>query len=400
MHDLTGDDDFLSIAFNYNEKSKAILLLESINESMAMKFSNIPDSLLKKEEELKYKIASLNRKIYDQRNSIDNQNDVILSEMKQQLFNDKSEYENLIKQFENSYPEYFKLKYDNSLVNIEDIQSKLERQDQQLIEYFYGEQFIYVFSISKDDFKVNKIPRSPKLDNEIHKIKDFLNSPPSSENIELDLKRYIKCSYNIFKELIEPSIFLKSKHLIFISDGPLSYIPFEALLTSDSPPENISFSLYNLAYLIEDYLVSYSYSSRLFISSFKTGKKGNKNNFFGVAPSFEQENNKNVRTCNENSLFNLQCSEDEVQNIKDLLGGKVLLGSEATLANIKEEISTSNIIHLATHACLDDNNPEFNKIYLTDDYLSNNDLYNLELNSDLAVLSACETGSGRLAKGI
>ena len=43
--------------------------------------------------------------------------------------------------------------------------------------------------------------------------------------------------------------------------------------------------------------------------------------------------------------------------------------------------------------------PMFKKIWLSDDYVSNNDLYNLDLNADLAVLSACETGTGPIQKG-
>ena len=56
-------------------------------------------------------------------------------------------------------------------------------------------------------------------------------------------------------------------------------------------------------------------------------------------------------------------------------------------------------MHLATHACINEQDPMLSKIYFSDDYLTYYDLNNLELNADLAVLSACNTGNGKLEKG-
>ena len=71
----------------------------------------------------------------------------------------------------------------------------------------------------------------------------------------------------------------------------------------------------------------------------------------------------------------------------------------ALKSGFEAEAADYRIIHMATHSCVDENNPLFNKIFLSDDYLSNADLYNTRLKAELVVLSACNTGSGKLAKG-
>ena len=88
-----------------------------------------------------------------------------------------------------------------------------------------------------------------------------------------------------------------------------------------------------------------------------------------------------------------------MEAINELLKGEVYLKEAAQKAGFEKEAANYRIIHMATHACVDEANPLFNKIFLTDDYLSNADLYNTELNAELVVLSACNTGSGKLVKG-
>lgn len=399
MHERSSNHNYLLEAFNYSEKSKGILLLESINKLQAINLSSIPNSLKQKEKEYKLQISVINRKLYDELNVAENLDSFKIEQLKRLQFSETEEYDKLIRKIENEYPEYYQLKYNLRTANLEDIQSRLQNSETQLIEYFYGNDNIYTFSITHDDIKINTIPNHISLTNNIQNVKDFLSTPPSGKKIQSSLKQYIYSSKFIFDQFLKNSIHPESKHIIFICDGPLGYLPFEALITDKPNSQAISYSLDNLSYLIEDYDISYSYSSTLFLNSFNSKKQETENTFLGIAPSFDLINGNTTRVCNENALYSLECSEDEVMQIKNKLGGKVLIGKDATLSNTKKEITNAKIIHLATHACLDDSNPEFNKIYLSDDYLSNNDLYNLKLNSELAVLSACETGSGRLAKG-
>lgn len=57
------------------------------------------------------------------------------------------------------------------------------------------------------------------------------------------------------------------------------------------------------------------------------------------------------------------------------------------------------ILHLATHACIDEASSGLNKIFFSDDYIPQIDLDQLRLQAALTVLSACNTGTGRLQEG-
>jgi CHAT domain-containing protein len=84
----------------------------------------------------------------------------------------------------------------------------------------------------------------------------------------------------------------------------------------------------------------------------------------------------------------------------------LLLKNEATEANFKKYASDYGILHFAMHAIINDEDPLASKLIFTlngdsleDGFLNTYEIYNLNLNADLAVLSACKTGVGKLSKG-
>ncbi len=173
------------------------------------------------------------------------------------------------------------------------------------------------------------------------------------------------------------------------------------MLTQRPVPTATHYALSQLDYLFEKYTIHYSYSTALLLQERVKEETTSLRNFVGFAPSFKDaEVAGNVRSCNNRGeLYSLHCSQQEVEQIHDLLGGEIWIGEDAQKSNFKAVAPNSKVLHLATHACVDEQNPQFNKIYFADDYLSNNDLYNLLFQAELAVLSACNTGSGQLVRG-
>jgi CHAT domain-containing protein len=97
----------------------------------------------------------------------------------------------------------------------------------------------------------------------------------------------------------------------------------------------------------------------------------------------------------------LQGAEKEAKAIASLLNTQALTGSSATKAAILPKLPSAGIIHLATHGILDNVQGLKSAIALaptnTDNgLLTAQEILQLKLNASLVVLSACNTGSGRI----
>jgi len=103
--------------------------------------------------------------------------------------------------------------------------------------------------------------------------------------------------------------------------------------------------------------------------------------------------------------LNLRYSEREVRAVADLFPGTlVVTGSAATEAASRAESPRHRLLHFATHAELDAQDPLGSALRLApspgdDGRLDVQEIFGLNLTADLVVLSACETSLGKLTRG-
>ncbi|HEY9813141.1 MAG TPA: CHAT domain-containing tetratricopeptide repeat protein, partial [Candidatus Sericytochromatia bacterium] len=109
----------------------------------------------------------------------------------------------------------------------------------------------------------------------------------------------------------------------------------------------------------------------------------------------------------DEQLVSLPGAEEEALSIAQLLKTNALIGKEATKSTILQQLPQARIVHLATHGLLDDFTglgipgaialaPNPNSTEKFNGLLTSSEIVNLKLNAELAVLSACDTGRGRI----
>jgi CHAT domain-containing protein len=163
--------------------------------------------------------------------------------------------------------------------------------------------------------------------------------------------------------------------MILIPDNVLNYIPFE-ILTDE-----------NERHLLEEFEISYSGSARIFLElRNEFFAYDSEHNWVGFAPVYKEDRR-------------LSSSEDEIRLIADRMDGDIYLGDQAVTDNFYEINRDYSVLHLAMHAEIDNNNPEYSKLIFADTILTSSEISLSQIRTNLAVLSACNTGFGKLEKG-
>ena len=120
----------------------------------------------------------------------------------------------------------------------------------------------------------------------------------------------------------------------------------------------------------------------------------------------------NLNVVINSKLESLASSEAEVRNIFEMFAktgqpAKACMWGAANRQNFSSDsVAKYRYIHLATHGFVNSEKPELSGVQLShlqgdsqEGVLYSNDVYGLKLNCDLLVLSACETGLGKIMKG-
>ena len=406
------DRSGLKSAFTYSEKSKSNWLLESLNKTRAESFAGIPDGLLEKERDFRADLSFYSKKRFEELDKGPSKSDSVVNQLNSKIFDLKQEYNLLIDQFERDYPDYYQLKYRTNVVSVEQVQKELLEPEQTLLEYFVGDSSIFVFIIDKDSYEVKEIKKDFPLEEWVNDFRKSMTCMiPDEEPIctlESSAKAYARTAYQLYKKLILPVEGFLYKKLIVIPDGVLGYIPFEALL-KEKPEIARAFKTHH--YFTIDHQINYAYSATMHKEMKAKNNKRASNGWIGFAPEYTGDSALLATQYFENNplrkgLRPLQWIIPEVELIRELTKGEIIVGADATENRFKEIAHRYRILHLAMHGMANDKVGDYSFLAFTElkDSIENerlyvSDLYNIQLNADMVVLSACETGFGELQRG-
>lgn len=359
-------------AFYFMEKNKSLLLLEDLTAEQARKVSKLPDSILIKELSFIYKIKATEIELANENT------DDIRGHIKNELFALKKEYQFFTDTLKTNYPNYFNSKKDLKITSINNINKSVLNDKTAIVEFILDEKQGYAIAKTASKVKLVQIKNVKTLNKEISALKQQISQPFYEESA---FKNFNQLAITIYNKLFNQftDIINDKEELIIIPDNTLAYIPFEVLQTHEA--ENPL----SPNYLLHTKAISYAYSVNFLLQNDKVVRTP-KSNFLALAPI----------TFN-NELAELTDSETEIDNINNLLNGKVLKREEATRLNFLEKLNDYNIIHISTHADFDKNKTSW--LWFADKKLKQTELYTMKSQADMVVLSACKTLDGELLRG-
>lgn len=405
---------YLQDAFSLAEKICALSLFEGLQTNHAAQFSGIPDSLIARERALQLDITWTENQIFNKENLLVAATDASVLKLSTKLFDLKTRAESLQKTFETDFPDYYRLKYDLRTEDVASVQRDLLEPDQALVEYFVGDSAVFVFTIQKNDYSVLEIKKDFPLNDWVTQLRrgltGFFTDPNLADQYEQLSGAYTAAAYNIYQKLVAPIAAKLPKKVVFVADGILGYVPFEALL-AEKPSDPTRWAQHH--YLQNDHTVSYCYSATMLREMIQHKHKTPPTlPFLGFAPQYDGDTSILASTFKyvddmRKDLKPLPYSGEEVYRAAKIMGGQVVVGAEATEAAFVERAGQARVVHLATHGQANDRLGDYcflvfgggTKEAKQQPLLYARDIYNLQLNADLVTLSACETGIGQLRGG-
>jgi len=410
LYEQTSNSEYLNNSFRIAERAQSALLHEWIQDVQARQQSGIPEELLEEENQLRIDISFYEKQLYELQSQAHTDSLKLLA-FRARLFDARRTRDSLVSVIEKRYPEYFEMKYQRSTVDIKDLQQLLQ-SDEMVIRYFMTPGYLYTFTISPDQFDYDKQPVDSTFIMKIVSLyKSFQDYNWDESNWDQQLNEYARDAYSLYGRLLEPSLGNQPQKIRIIPDGILGFIPFEALISKPvQDPENY----HVMPFIIKEHEVSYAYSAQLLMEvSGKTGKK--KHSFIGFAPDYGKDAmqlaalraDRRMDSTRFNQLSLLTYNKPEVEELSSMMGGKAYLGEKASEEIFKQVATRAGIIHMAMHTLLDDRNPLYSGLVFSqdedtsreDNFLHTYELFNMDLEADLVVLSACNSGIGESQQG-
>jgi CHAT domain-containing protein/Tfp pilus assembly protein PilF len=295
------------------------------------------------------------------------------------------------------------------------LQNSLLTERSALVEYLLGDERSYLICVTKNSFHLVALPSAQSVQDSLAAYLSFLEEPsiPASKGLQAALRLY--------KELLLPAegfIPASIDHLIIVPDGILFRLPFETLALPGAGPSSTA------KYLNDRYIISYAPSaSALYCLALKPKMAYPKEVLaFGV-PEYRPQG----RRATDEGVYSAASVLDELYKrngfvmapiphaLMEIMGlakrvpsEKVDLysGDKATEGAFKRlDLEAYRLIHLACHAFSDDRYPLRSSLVFSagpddieDGFLQVSEMYDLRTNADLVVLSACQTGRGKIVR--
>ncbi len=338
--------------------------------------------------------------------------------LRQRLERLEDEYQLLVAKARAENPRFSRA-VPGSPCRLEDIRRRLPDRRTGLIEYFVGDDNLFIFVVTRDRFAVDRIG-PPECGRVLGLAAGYARLLSSKEIRNADVQA---AGRRLCASLIGPALRGSLEgldSLIIVPDRSLHGLPFEALVPEPGPNGGKR----GPRFLMDDYAISYAPSASTLVSILERPRAPEPaNDWLAVGnPVIGRIEAGSSRTAAADDvvleyyqdkrfvLAPLPFASREMEAIAGLLSSdrrRIVSGWEATEEKVKKiPMGDYRVIHFATHSLLDERAASRSALFLTrerssgeDGFLQAREIYEMSLNADLVVLSACQTAGGKTERG-
>ena len=396
----------------YAEKAKARSFLDDLQKAK-VESTSLPREKMDELEQISRKISRLSSEFNNASLSPTDR-----AELRERLGKAEDDYQLFTERARAENPNYSKT-VSSEPCRLPEIRRKLLNGETGIVEYFVGEENIYVFFITARNLSVRRLT-PPESQRTLRLVSNYIRLLSSREIMSSDVAPAGRKLYDALFGAAGRNDLSGIKNLIFIPDRTLYYLPFETLVPAEEPGSSRTSS----RFLLEDYGISYAPSASTLVCILERQEKTRAAaDLLAIGnPLLGRANEMNRGGRKENDvlfeyylekrfvLHPLEFASREMESISSLVAPgwrRIVSGAEATEDGVKKLLlSGYKILHFATHSLLDEMVASRSALVLSvdahseeDGFLQAREIYNLKLNADLVVLSACQTAGGKMEKG-
>lgn len=385
----TGEEAWKNKVFKLSEQDRTILLKNRLNAYASLSYSKVPARVLEREVLLQEELAA-------------HASDPASAA---QLHTHEEAYGSFLDSLRRQHPAYFAMKYGDQEFGISEVQRELLAPGQSLVAYSMADTALYAVVICRDQADIVRLGAEG-----VKGLVEQLNTATA----KLDQGTYLRSAHALHERIFAPvRPLLCGTEIFVIPDGCLHSVDLELLLAAPSTMADMKEHL-----LIREFTISYLLSASTAIR-FKQLDRARGRGALAMAPGFSDELKQGYITATADTngldrafLRHIQqpFAVRTARELGDVMSARVMVGAEATEARFRAMAEKYGIIHLGTHTEINNASPLYSKLVLSkqfdgdgdgdgDGYLHAYEIYEMQLGAELAVLTACGTGSGRFENG-
>ncbi len=432
LHQARPAEGFDAQALQVSERGRARSLLELLREARAEIRQGVDPSLIEREKELRNAIAARAERQTRMLNGKYTKEQA--TALAQEIDALTTEYEQLQARIRETSPRFSSLTQPAPL-SAREIQKQVLDGDTLLVEYALGDQKSFVWVVTPGSVKSFELPARDKVEQAARRFYELLTArgrAVANETLEQRTRRldqaeaeYSVAAKELSRMLLAPvAAELGQKRLVIVGEGVLQYVPFAALPGADGAPlivrhEIVSLPSASVLAVLRNETANRKPASRnvavladpVFSANDPRLAVANKAHGTPIADG-SGDAQRSAAEAGVAELSRLRFSRQEADEISRLAGEKLNLKALDFAASrsvaMSEQLSDYRIVHFATHGLINNHHPDLSGIVLSlvdqqgrpqNGFLRLYDVYNMKLDADLVVLSACQTALGKEIKG-